>query len=250
MWRSLVPGGQLSYVTFLLYNDSRAASPYQIDYSIYLSTDPDINTSDIRLGDYYDVGTPIPPLARRTVTLHGNGPYLPSSLRPGTYYVGVILRTLDAIGTNQATHVSDVAEIHVVQPGSFTSHGQGCPGTGSLVPLHTASGSPERDQTVTYELRAARPLAAGVLLLGTTRANIDLGFIGMPGCSLLMGQLLNWPGTPVGITTDLTGSASVSWRLVHPVGSHLLTQFAIIDPGAPTPLQVVASNGIDTGIGG
>jgi len=241
-----VPGGQLSYLTFLLYNHSRASSPGLIEYSIYLSTDRSITTADIRLGDSYDSGTPIAPLTTRAVTLHGNGPYLPSSLRPGTYYVGVILRTPDAINRNQATHASDVATITVVQPGSFTSYGQGCPGTGSRVPLHTASGSPERGQTVNYELRGARPLAAGVLLLGSNRTDLDLGFLGMSGCSLLVDLV----GTPIGISTDLMGAASVAWRLGPPAGSHLLTQFAVVDPGAPTPLQVVVSNAIDTRVGG
>jgi hypothetical protein len=133
-------------------------------------------------------------------------------------------------------------------PGTtFWNIGDGCPGTGGKVPMHHGSGSAVLGRTFSWRLRDARPDAAAVMLTGPSAASMDLGAIGMPGCTLhvqLAGDVL--------LRTGADGAAALPMTLPnHPqlVGLQLFSQFAVLDPGASTPLPVVVSNGLETRVG-
>jgi hypothetical protein len=163
---------------------------------------------------------------------------------------GVRTLSIAMSGTRTAT-----AEYSTRLAGSFTAFGTGCPGTGNVVPRHTASGTPEIGQQVTYTVSNARPLAAANLLFALSNSSwqgiplpVGLGFIGMGTCTLYVDGDLQF-----GVLIGANGSGSLTLMLPNDtalVGAHRYSQFLIFDPGTATPLQLVLSGAMDTRIGG
>jgi len=67
--------------------------------SIYLSADPTINTNDIAVTTFYV--SPLLAGAQQTYTVN---PVIPSTVTPGTYYIGAIADTSNAIGESNKTN--------------------------------------------------------------------------------------------------------------------------------------------------
>lgn len=132
--------------------------------------------------------------------------------------------------------------------GTFTSYGRGCPGTRNKVPLHYGTGHPDVGQTISWSLSAALPNTAAVLMLGVVRTNLDLGPFGMKGCTWLVVPLATQP-----LITSGSGTADLPIPLPQDsnlIGLTLVTQEAVFDPGAPTDVKFVWSNGLETALGG
>jgi hypothetical protein len=133
-------------------------------------------------------------------------------------------------------------------PGStFTSYGEGCPGTADRVPLHHGSGMAVLGRTFWLRLRNVIPDTAAAMVAGASATSLDLAAVGMPGCTMLVQP-----------TVDVMARTSAQGLLTLPItlpndpqllGVQLFSQFAVVDPGASTPLPVIVSNGIETRIG-
>jgi len=140
--------------------------------------------------------------------------------------------------------------------GSFTQFCSGCPGTGSLVPLHTGLGTPEIGNPVTWRVSNARALSGGSLYLGASRTTynglplpLNLGFLGMgPTCLLCVSVDVS-----LSFATNASGVGSVVVNIPNDTAllqGRLYTQPAIVDVGAGTRVPVVHGNALQTLIGG
>jgi hypothetical protein len=127
-----------------------------------------------------------------------------------------------------------------------TPFGSPCPGSGST-PLHVATGSSMIGGRTSLDLSAVRPSSVAFCALGFTRAAIDLGQLGAPGCTVSL-----QPMASNLVFTDRNGSASYLMEFpLDPsyVGAHLLAQWLILDPAA-NQLGVHVSGGVDIQVGG
>ena len=140
--------------------------------------------------------------------------------------------------------------------GAFTAFCSGCPGTGSLVPSHTGSGTPETGNAIAWRINNARALSGGSLYIGASRTlyngvplPLNLGFIGMgPSCLLCVSVDVS-----LAFATNAAGAASLNINIPNDVTliqGRLFTQAAVVDIGAPSRVPVVHSNALETLIGG
>lgn len=137
--------------------------------------------------------------------------------------------------------------------GSFVGLGTGCAGSAG-VPFHSASGTPEIGQTVTYSLASARASAPAVLLLGGSSSQwngvplpLNLGFLGAPACSLRAA-----PHVLVNVVTNSSGAAARSFGIpvsTELISSGLHTQYVVFDPAA-NGAGLAFSRGMTTTLGG
>lgn len=138
-------------------------------------------------------------------------------------------------------------------PGSLTQLGQGCLGANGRRLSHTASGTPDVGQTVTYSLSNGPANAAGFLVLGFSTAiwagiplPWDLGALA-PGCTIYNDLVI-----AVNVTTSAAGNASVPIQLANGtnlIGGHHYTQFWALEPGLNS-VGLSFSNTVDTLRGG
>jgi len=158
---------------------------------------------------------------------------------------------LDMNGTQTATAV-----YYTHFDGGFSQFCSGCPGTGGQVPVHTATGTPEIGNTITWRVSNARALAGGTFYLGASRSlynglplPINLGFLGMgPSCLLCVSVDVALP-----FTTNASGAGGIGVALPNDTAllqGRLYTQPAIVDIGAGTRVPVVHGNALETLIGG
>jgi hypothetical protein len=82
------------------------------------------------------------------------------------------------------------------KPGSYKSFGVGCAGT-ATPPSLKAPNPPTLGTSFTLEIGNLKPLTAGIIVLGNTDKTwngvplpLDLKFLGMPGCNLLVNWLV------------------------------------------------------------
>jgi hypothetical protein len=130
---------------------------------------------------------------------------------------------------------------------TFTTFGSGCAGTNGVPTLAAAAGSrPALGSTFTVEA-GNLPYGIALLMIGLSNVQtgagiplpIDLGFLGMPGCPLLVDPEINAPLIGIG------NSASWNWPLPPQAslfGIHVYLQAFSLDPTA-NAFGFVASNG-------
>jgi len=107
----------------------------------------------------------------------------------------------------------------------FWPYGDGC--AGSFAPALAGSGTLTAGSTVTLDVTNGPPGAPGLLLIGTSQADADLG----AGCSLLVGGLIG-----AGISLPLDGGGALQLAGPLPVGI----------PSAPRRLPVGIPSGTST----
>lgn len=126
-------------------------------------------------------------------------------------------------------------------PGSATSYGVGCAGTGGIVPELAWSGCPAAGSFIELSIQRGLGGSFAVLVFGIQQANVPLG----AGCSLLVSPLL-----PATITIPLTpggpGQGGASAGVIMPVlptGITFTMQALIADPA--TGIGGSVTNGIE-----
>jgi alpha-mannosidase len=128
---------------------------------------------------------------------------------------------------------------------AIATYGSGCPGfNGAATLLSVGDSLPSLGQNFDIEVR---PVAAGVLPVltvgfGNTSSPfgplpLDLGFAGMPGCSLLVNPLLNAPVLPQNGVASLTLAVPSSSSLI---GADVFLQAALLPPLANQAIGVTA----------
>jgi hypothetical protein len=156
-------------------------------------------------------------------------------------------------GGSGGSNVNDTWEYDGGPPviATGTIYGSGC-GTPALD--FTPTSNPILGTTAGALISNAPNQFAGVVmgwsdshLAGVPLLPVDLAFIGMPGCSMLVSNDVF--GLP---TTQLTAS-TLQFDYAIPyspylLGAHVYVQAYCVAPGA-NPLQVIVSNGIDWLIG-
>lgn len=129
---TIAGGQQLSSMDFVVHNYSSASWSGTVDFSIYLSTNEDISTSDTLLGTSsfnWSFG------AKDTVTVNVTSPpTIPPTMSAGTYYLGVIINESDARPFNNDSDGQDAQELNVLLPPPPTADAGG--------PYVTNEGSP------------------------------------------------------------------------------------------------------------
>ncbi len=146
------------------------------------------------------------------------------------------------------------------QEGVSVPFGQGCPGSGNVIPVAGAAGGLPLPANAGWQqtLAQAASQRAAVLILGGSRDTfsgnplpIDLGLIGFHGCRLLVAPSVFLPATTVGGGPG-AGTAAVTVP-IPPVTiffrGYLFAQWMVLDPGAVAP-GLAASNGVWNIIGG
>ncbi|MCP5068935.1 MAG: choice-of-anchor E domain-containing protein [bacterium] len=130
-------------------------------------------------------------------------------------------------------------------PASVLPYGQGCPGTGGLVPKIAASGLPLLGSTnFSLDLSDARPnSAAGVLVsFGSAVRPIS-------GCTLLLAD----PVIPLSpITTNGSGAGSTPVPIPNDaglLGLHVYAQYLVSDPAGALHQIYAMSAGVDLRVG-
>lgn len=138
---------------------------------------------------------------------------------------------------------------------SYATFGTGCPGTNGTPTFGLAAGSiPVLGQTLTFDLlnlpTVPRPLVgilgiSNTLWRGGAPLPIDLGFLGMTACQLLVSDDATMP---------VPGAASASqWRMQLPydanfLGARAFLQVFVLDPGA-NPFGATLTNGVTVTVG-
>jgi hypothetical protein len=119
----------------------------------------------------------------------------------------------------------------------FSAFGNGCPGTGGMVPVLAGVGYPGPNSSAGVSVTNGRPLGTGGLFLATASGSMPV-----LGCSFLLGGLI-FPPIPVAL--DASGSFGVTWPIpgAAATGVQVFFQYAGDDPGAPNGL-FSASNGL------
>jgi len=131
-------------------------------------------------------------------------------------------------------------------PGRFEDYGRGCAGSDLRLPRFSFAGRPSLGRSTTASVYAAPRSAPGILRLAAGRNELDLGFLGMPGCLLLTQFALD-----IGIGTDASGRASL--RLAVPndpalAGAAVDLQWTVVDRAA-NAMGLVTSDGGEVTIG-
>ena len=124
-------------------------------------------------------------------------------------------------------------------PGSINSYGQGCPGSGNIVPALVMSGCPSPGDAIRLTLTGALGGAHAILVLGQQTASIPLG-----PCTLLVGGMFPvQPVIPLGGAGPGAGGFDFPISLASTVAlADLTLQAWIVDPGAPS--GKCATNGV------
>ncbi|MFN8823675.1 MAG: serine hydrolase [Planctomycetota bacterium] len=131
--------------------------------------------------------------------------------------------------------------------------GAGCAGSNGT-PSHTATGTPEIGQAVTYRLANAPSFAVCGAMFGFDNVSwngaplpVNLAPIGAPGCLLRIDAVITDAAF-----TSLTGTSQVTLPFANDpalIGRQLFTQYLVVDPAA-NALGITFSNAVRTTIGG
>ena len=170
-----------------------------------------------------------------------------------THPAGQLTLSASAIGPHDDTAQAVYRE-HVT--GSSLSYGRGCLGSNGLVPVHSATPIPEIGRAVSYDVRDVFGTAVGTLFLGFSKTTwngtplpLSLGFIGSnPTCQVLAPGAVTFP-----VSIGPQGTASVGLSFPNNqalLGLQLDTQYLVIDPNVSWPGKLIATNGLDSTIGG
>lgn len=123
------------------------------------------------------------------------------------------------------------------------AYGQGCAGTGGLVPQIAADDAPRLGATVDFKLSSALPNAIAVLPLGLTGFEIPIG----GGCSALndavvVTGVLTGPAGAVQLPLPLPASPAV-------VGLSVFAQYGVLDPNGAFAATLALSSGLQALVG-
>jgi ELWxxDGT repeat protein len=123
------------------------------------------------------------------------------------------------------------------------AYGQGCPGTGGLVPQIAADDAPRLGATIDFKLSSALPNAIAVLALGLTGFEIPIG----GGCSALNDALvvtgvLTGPAGAVQLPLPLPASPAV-------VGLSVFAQYGVLDPNGAFAATLALTGGLQALVG-
>lgn len=139
--------------------------------------------------------------------------------------------------------------------GALTSLiGAGCQGSNGLIPQHTATGTPEIANSVTYRLTNAPNFAVCASMFGFDNVSwngaplpVDLAPVGAPGCKIRIDSVITDAAF-----TSLTGTSQVTLPFANDpalIGRQLFTQYLVLDAAA-NALGITFSNAMRTTIGG
>jgi hypothetical protein len=160
-------------------------------------------------------------------------------------------RTIVMFGGFERTpgYLDDTSEYGPIQPASFSPFGAGCPGSNG-VPSLAAEGDSlpwigDTFKAALANLGTSTQLNLPFVFLGDSRIAwgnvtlpLDLGLIGMPGCTLYANPLLVFPLQNT--AGRATWSASIPYDTSY-AGVSLFAQAGVTSPGA-NALGVVLSN--------
>ena len=123
------------------------------------------------------------------------------------------------------------------------AYGQGCAGTGGLVPQIAADDAPRLGATVDFKLSSALPNAIAVLALGLTGFEIPIG----GGCSALndavvVTGVLTGPAGAVQLPLPLPASPAV-------VGLSVFAQYGVLDPNGAFAATLALTSGLQALVG-
>lgn len=172
----------------------------------------------------------------------------PPDLRPlpTSPVVGVAQNTPSYVTTDFAGRLRDAQpDAGAYESTSFVLYGQGCPGTGSLVPAMGGSGPvAQGSATFAFELAQAPPAAIAVLFGGESKlvwAGVPLPLDIGGGCSILasVDASLVFPTGPAGTVT--APFAIPSSPLLS--GVDWFFQWAILDANGGSPFGITVSAG-------
>ncbi|MGH7151224.1 MAG: hypothetical protein ACREIU_11015, partial [Planctomycetota bacterium] len=137
-------------------------------------------------------------------------------------------------------------------PEGVSVFGVACPVSGGILPRIGATGAAHLGQTIKINLSQVPPGKPTLLLLGFTNQAwwgiplpLDLAFVGLPGCALLVS-----PDVPLGFTTSAFGPGN--GRVVAPLsipsqaalaGATFYAQWYVVDPG-PAPIPGAMTRGL------
>lgn len=117
--------------------------------------------------------------------------------------------------------------------GSALAYGQGCPGTGDIVPVLSLDGCPEVGETVQLTVQQGLGGSTAIVLLGLVPGSTPVG----PGCALLVFPVIGAQiALPLGGAAGVAGAGSIAVPLVLPpiaAGSAFTMQAFVIDPAKP-----------------
>lgn len=177
-----------------------------------------------------------------------NNPFgVPPDLRPApsSPITGVAVNTPAYVTDDFAGRLRDATpDAGAYESTSFALYGQGCPGTGALVPAMSGSGNVVLGSTnFAFELTQAPALSLAVLIGGFSRTTSVLGPLPAPiggGCAILAS-----PDTTSAFVTSPTGTVTMPFAIPNSPtlsGLDLFFQWAIVDPASGSPLGLTTSD--------
>jgi hypothetical protein len=158
--------------------------------------------------------------------------------------------TVDSIGNAYRGWYVDNVVLEGASPGGTVVYGNGCAGSGGVIPVIGSTGLPQLGNlSFAVTLSSALPGTSAFLIIGVSDQTwlgfslpLNLGFVLAPACSLLASAEILIP-----TATSATGTASqVTPVPIVPslVGASLFKQWGVIDPGAAGPLPLAMSRGL------
>jgi V8-like Glu-specific endopeptidase len=107
---NVAAGGNLGWLNFVLHNYGASWANGSRDYTIYLSADANITSSDIYLGaGSFDISLP----GKQSQVIALPAPNIPSYVASGAWFVGIILDVADANQSNNDTSGQEAAPVAV-----------------------------------------------------------------------------------------------------------------------------------------
>lgn len=134
-----------------------------------------------------------------------------------------------------------------VNAARVTSVGDSCVGSWENVPVLGIKEAPDAgNANFAIELIGAAPLSPVVLLIGTQFPPIDLGFMGLTGCTLHTNPVITVnAATGAGNPKFAEGAARIPIPLASGLRATVRVQAAFFDNGAPRALPMAVTNALD-----
>lgn len=139
----VVAGASISGFKYRLLNYGKTTFSGTVNIDVYLSDNPFITQSDILL-DSRTVSTTLGEVDR--LLINANDLYVPSTTKPGSYYLGVRIRNSDADTSNNASSYQDAWPIRVrpaVPYNDIFARARYLFDSGSIIGLHTETAGAE-----------------------------------------------------------------------------------------------------------
>lgn len=125
--------------------------------------------------------------------------------------------------------------------------GDSCVGSWENYPVLGAREQPSAgNANFAIELIGAAPSSTFVLMIGTPLPPVDLGFLGITGCTLHVNAIVSVVvGTTAGVAKFAEGTALVPLPIPAGLQGTLRVQGAFLDPGSGRPLPLTVTNALD-----